>query len=184
MQKPEIPNSLEQARNVYRIYAERALQLGALDALIISIDSVVFDHRTILKCMYGCDGWNNSWVCPSAPKALMPWEAEPVLKRYSWALIVHSDNQKGSQDISFAIESQAYVDGYYFAFSMSDCIICETCAYQKGKPCVAPERARPAMQGMGIDVFATAHGLNLPIKTLRDPAGSEKQNWYSLIFFE
>ena len=176
--------NIEQARELFSGYAGQALNMGALDAIIIPVESIVFDHRTILKCMYGCSSWNNSWVCPSAPKALMPWEAEPVLSKYSWALLIHADNQKDNQDISFAIESQAYVDGYYFAFSLSDCAICETCAFRKNKPCVDPTRARPAMQGMGIDVFATARGLGLPIETLKDPGGSEKQNWYSLVFVE
>ncbi|MBN2208342.1 MAG: DUF2284 domain-containing protein [Candidatus Coatesbacteria bacterium] len=184
MPRAEKPTTIEQARKALAGYATRALQMGALDAVIISIDRVIFDHRTILKCMYGCDSWNNSWVCPSAPKALMPWEAEPLLKRYSWALLIHTNNQQDSQQISIAIESQAYIEGYYFAFSLSDCTICEACAYQSGKPCVDPTRARPAMQGMGIDVFATARGLGLPIQTLKDPEGSEKQNWYSLVLFE
>ena len=180
----ERATNVEQARNIFGSYARRAQEMGAIDALIVSINSIVFDHRTILKCMYGCDSWNKSWVCPSAPKALMPWEAEPVLRKYSWALIIHTDNQKDNQVVSFAIESQAYTDGYYLAFSLSDCKICDTCAYQEDKPCVDPVRARPAMQGMGIDVFATARGLGLPIETLKDPEGSEKQNWYSLVFFE
>ncbi len=184
MPKLDKPTSIEQARKAFAGYTKRALKMGAVDALIVSIDSIVFDHRTILKCMYGCDSWNRSWVCPSAPKALMPWEAEPLLKRYSWALIIHTNNQNDSQKISIAIESQAYTDDYYFAFSLSDCAICESCAYQNAKPCVDPARARPPMQGMGIDVFATARGLGLPIQTLKDPEGSEKQNWYSLVFFE
>jgi len=184
MAKVDKPTSLEQARKVFAGYTKRALRMGAADALIVSIDSIIFDHRTILKCMYGCDSWNRSWVCPSAPKALMPWEAEPLLRRYSWALIIHTDNQQDSQRLSFAIESLAYTDDYYFAFSLSDCAICETCAYQNAKPCVDPSRARPPMQGMGIDVFATARGLGLPIQTLKDQEGSEKQNWYSLVFLE
>ena len=147
MPKLNKPTSVEQARELFAGYVKRALRMAAADALIVPIDSIIFDHRTILKCMYGCNSWNNSWVCPSAPKALMPWDAEPLLKRYSWALIIHTNNQKDGQRISFAIESQAYTDGYYFAFSLSDCAICETCAFQKDKPCVDPTRARPSMQG-------------------------------------
>ena len=168
----------------FLLYAKEALKMGALDALILPVDRIVFDHRTILKCMYGCRSWNNSWVCPSAPKALMPWEAQRVLELYSWALLIHTRTKKAGHEVSFAIESKAYVDGYYFAFSLSDCAICEVCAYQRRQPCIDARRARPAMQAMGIDVFATVRAVGLPIETLKDPDQRQRENWYSLVFFE
>jgi len=169
----------------YRKYVERALAMpGVVDALLITADQVVFDGRTYLKCMYGCTGWNNSWVCPSAPGALKPWEAEPLLRKYKAILLIHTHDKESSHKASLAIESEAFVDGYYFAFSLSDCSLCRNgCTYPGGEPCRFPQKARPAAQGMGIDVFATARGLGLPIKTLAS-ASEEEQNWYSFVFIE
>ena len=167
----------------YRPYVEyAAAQRGVVGARLIPAAEVVFDPRTILKCMYGCTGWNNSWVCPSAPGGLRPWEAEPVFRRYRAAVLIHTHDKNASQKASLALESKAFVDGYYFAFSLSDCSLCQECTYRSGEPCRFPKQARPAAQGVGIDVFATVHRLGLPLKTL---AGEdEEQNWYSLVFIE
>ena len=163
-------------------YAVLARELGAVDAIVINIQDIVFDPRTYLKCMYGCSTWGKSWICPSAPGALKPWEAMDVLSRYKEALLIHTNDKDSSQMISFSIESKAFVDGYYFAFSMSDCGLCTECSFPDGEPCRFPNKARPAMQAMGIDVFATARGQGLPIDTLADE--SCKENWYSLVMLE
>jgi Predicted metal-binding protein len=121
-------------------------------------------------------------VCPSPLGALKPWEAEQVLSRYRYAVLIHTHDKDSSQRISFAVESRAYVDGYYFAFSMSDCGLCAECSLPEDKPCRFPGKARPAMQAMGIDVYATARKQGLPIETLADE--SQEQNWYSLVMIE
>jgi predicted metal-binding protein len=158
----------------------RAIALGADDAIIFSIDQIVFDPRTLLKCMYGCEDWGKGHTCPSSPGSLKPWEYEPILKRYKWGCIVHSTSKKISQDISFMLEREAFLAGHYFAFSMSDCAICQECAGFKGKPCVNPTRARPAFHSVGIDVFATVKIFGLPLNTLKSE--DEVQNWYSAVF--
>jgi predicted metal-binding protein len=158
----------------------RALELGADDALIFRMDQIVFDPRTLLKCMFGCEDWGKGHTCPSTPGSLKPWEYERILQRYKWGCIVHSTNKKISQDISFALEREAFLAGHYFAFSMSDCAICQECAGFKGKPCVDPSRARPAFHSVGIDVFATVKQFDLPLSTLKSE--DEEQNWYSAVF--
>ena len=154
--------------------------MGALDAVLIKSEDIVIDPRTILKCMYGCKGWDHNWTCPSVPGSLRPWEFENILKKYNVGILIHCDNKKISHKISFELESDAFVDGYYFAFSMSDCALCKTCKHPE--PCRYPEKARPALQGLGIDVYATARKQGLPIKTLKDE--EEEQNWYSLVLIE
>ena len=157
-------------------------QPGVVDARLIRGDEVVFDPRTILKCIYGCTGWNNCWVCPSAPGGLRPWEAEPIFRRYRAVILLHTLDKKASQTASFALESKAFVDGLYFAFSVSDCGLCPECSYRSGDPCRFPQKARPAAQGVGIDVFATVHRQGLPLATLPDETA--EQNWYSFVFLE
>lgn len=160
----------------------RALELGADHAVIFHIDQLVFDPRTLLKCMYGCADWGKGHTCPSKPGSLKPWEYQQILERYAWGCIVHATSKQVSQDISYTLEREAFLDGHYFAFSMSDCAICGECAGFKGRPCVAPRRARPAFHSVGIDVFATVRQFGLPLETLA--AEGEAQNWYSAVFVD
>ncbi len=163
-------------------YADMALRLGADHAVVFKIDDIVFDSRTILKCMYGCSDWGKGHTCPSRPGSLMPWEYEKIFRKYSWGIIIHSTDKKTSQEVSFEIERQAFIDGYYFAFSLSDCAICEQCSGHKGKECINPRKARPAFHSVGIDVFKTVRKFGLPIETLKEKG--QVQNWYSAVFIE
>jgi len=165
-----------------RHFVDLALKLGAEHAVVFKIEDIVFDPRTILKCMFGCSDWGKGHTCPSRPGSLKPWEYRKVFERYSWGIIVHSTSKKVSQEVSLAIEREAFLKGYYFAFSLSDCELCSECAGHRGAECVHPKKARPALQSVGIDVFKTVHRFGLPLKTLQNQ--DEEQNWYSAIFIE
>jgi predicted metal-binding protein len=165
-----------------RHYVERSLELGAEDAVPFVIEDIEFDPRTILKCAFGCGDWGKGLTCPSRANSLKPWEYEKVLRKYSWGVIIHSHDKKESQRISFAIEREAFLDGYYFAFSLSDCALCAQCAGFAGGRCAHPKEARPAFHSVGIDVFKTVRKMGLPIDTLKDK--DETPNWYSAVFIE
>jgi len=157
-----------------------ALEMRAQNAKILSTEDLVFDPRTLLKCMYGCDDWGRNWTCPSAPNALNPWEAERLLKRYKHGILIHAKDFKLAQDISFQVETQAFFDGYHFAFSMSNCVLCKTCCFPA--PCRFPLKARPPMEALGIDVFATVKKFGLPLKTLK--AKDKIPDCYALVLLE
>ncbi len=163
-------------------FVELAIKLGAEHALPFKTEQIVFDPRTILKCMFGCSDWGKGNTCPSRPGSLRPWEYQKLFQRYAWGILVHCTDKKLSQDISFEIEKQAFLKGYYFAFSLSDCAICRECQGHLGRDCANPKKARPAMQGVGIDVFKTVHAFGLPLETLKDQ--NQPQNWYSAVFIE
>ena len=163
-------------------FVELGLGLGADDVVAFGIDDIVFDPRTLLKCMFGCGDWGKGHTCPSRPGALTPWEYERIFGRYSWGVIVHSTDKKVAQEVSFAIEREAFLKGYYFAFSLSDCALCKECKGSEGLACANPKKARPAFHSVGIDVFKTAHAFGLPLETLASE--DEGQNWYSAVFVE
>jgi predicted metal-binding protein len=163
-------------------YLQKALSMGADHAVTFQTGDIVFDPRTLLKCMFGCSSWGIEHTCPSRPGALKPWEYEHILSRYQWGIIVHSTDKKLSQQVSFEIERQAFLDGYYFAFSLSDCGLCKECAAYRQAACVNPKKARPAFHSVGIDVFATVRKFGLPIETLAHQ--DDPQNWYSAVFVE
>lgn len=177
-------NPKEQLMEQARKYVEQALEMGALDAVAFGIDDIVFDDRTLLKCMYGCADWGRNHTCPSRPGSPTMEQYREMFSRYKWGVIVHCRDKALSQKISLAIEWQAFADGYYFAFSLSDCACCPGgCAAEKGQPCRFVDLARPAFHSVGIDVFSTVHRFGLPLKTLFD-ADKEEQNWYSAVFVE
>jgi predicted metal-binding protein len=165
-------------------YVKMALELGAVDAVLVTPDEIVFDGRTLLKCMFGCKQWGYEHVCPSRPGSLRPWEYEPLLRKYKFVLVIHAHDQHTTQNVSFALEREAFLDGDVMAFSMSDCSLCGTCAGHKGIPCTHMDKARPSFHSVGINVFATAHGLGLPIDTLKSKDGNEQQNWYAAVFLD
>lgn len=132
--------------------------------------------------MFGCTDWGKGNTCPSRKGSLKPWEYKEIFSKYSWGIIIHSTDKKKSQDVSFEIEKEAFLKGYYFAFSLSDCAVCKECAGCRGLDCVNPRKARPAFHSVGIDVFKTVRKFDLPIATLKDK--SESQNWYSAVFIE
>ncbi|MFP4141693.1 MAG: DUF2284 domain-containing protein, partial [Phycisphaerae bacterium] len=158
----------------------RGLEMGADHIVPFTIDQIVFDPRTILKCMFGCDDWGRGHTCPSRPNSLRPWEYEQVLRYYSWGLIVHSTRKAVAQEVSYTLEREAFLAGYPLAFSMSDCALCKECSGFVGEPCRHPKKARPAFHSVGIDVFKTVHQFDLPLMPLHDE--DDTQNWYSAVF--
>jgi predicted metal-binding protein len=163
-------------------FCKLALSLGALNARIFTRDDIVFDPRTLIKCMFGCADWGKGLTCPSRAGSLGLKEWRETLNRYDWGVIVHGDDPKLNQNISYELERQAFFAGYYFAFSMSDCKLCGTCAGNDGERCRFPKIARPAFHSVGIDIFATARRFGLPIETLEHEG--DPQNWYAAVFIE
>lgn len=161
-------------------YVRQALQMGATDALVIGQKDIVYDPRTLLKCMYGCPDWGHNHTCPSAQNVTMA-EYKEMFSRYAWAILIHTHEKHLSQKISFALEQRAYFDGYYFAFSTSDCGLCSECAAVSGENCRFRHMARPAFHSVGIDVYKTVHQLGLPLAPLKE---GDEENWYSCIFVE
>jgi len=166
----------------YGKYLALAKQMGAINAKVFDINQIAFDPRTILKCLWGCSDFGKLHTCPSAPHSLSIEEYIRIFKHYKSGIIVHCHDKKPCQQISLEIERQAYLDGYYFALSLSDCAICSECKGKQNAPCIAPKLARPAFHSIGVDVFLTANNLNLPLYPLKNT--TDQQNWFSAIFIE
>ena len=161
-------------------YINMAVKHGAVNVVAVTPDDIVFDGRTLLKCMFGCKDWGKGCTCPSRPGFLPLKELEELLRKYKSVLIIHAHDKKTTQNASIAIEKEAYLDGDSLVFSMSDCALCATCAGAVGEPCRNVMLARPAFHSVGIDVFATAKKLGLPLKALRKE--DDEQNWYAAVW--
>ena len=169
-------------KRILEPYLKLALEMGAADARVLTIDQIVFDPRTILKCMFGCGDYGHAHTCPSRPGSPTVFEYERIFRHYHYGILVHAHDKRINHDAAYEIERRAYLDGFHFAFSLSDCALCEQCAGLSGRPCVNPRKARPAFHSVGIDVFTTVHKLGLPLCPLKDK--DEEQNWYAFTFIE
>ena len=164
----------------YQPYLDLALDCGANHAILVTPQDIVFDGRTLLKCMFGCTDWGIGPTCPSRDGFLKPWEYEPLLRKYKGVLIIHAHDKRKAQEASFAVERAAFLDGDALVFSMSDCALCVECAGKSGIPCANKQMARPAFHSVGIDVFSTVKRLGLPINVLKDE--NQEQNWYAAVW--
>lgn len=161
-----------------------AMEHGIVEAVPFVLSDIAFDERTIMKCMFGCSDWGKGLTCPSRPGFPTMEQWRRMLSKYRWGIIIHAKDKYSSQKASLACEGRAFRDGYYLAFSMSDCGLCKVCAGQTGcTECRHPEKARPAFHSVGIDVFKTARGLGMTINTLPD-RNTPDQNWYSAVWVE
>ena len=163
-------------------YAKKALSMGAENAVRFSISDIVFDPRVVLKCLFGCGDFGREHTCPYQRSPLGMDEYRRIFSEYGWGIIIGCGDKATSQRVSYEIERTCFLDGYYFAFSLSDCGLCAQCAKASETDCVFPTKARPAFHGVGIDVFKTVRQLGLPIEVLKEP--DDRQHWYSAVFVE
>lgn len=158
-------------------YRQKALQFGASQAEIIPAQWVEIDERVRLKCMVPpCINYNRTAYCP--PYGPEPEFMRKALSRFNWAVLFKHDvvpvedfadinryfpdgekHQKKTMEIAAKIETLAFGDGYYFAvgFGAGSCrdTLCNSmlCQLLDSGRCRFTLKARPSMEGVGIDVF-------------------------------
>ncbi|MCX5908829.1 MAG: DUF2284 domain-containing protein, partial [Deltaproteobacteria bacterium] len=82
-----------------------------------------------------------------------------------------------------AVEAAAFKKGLRFAAGLvgGSCVLCESCVDNKSSDaCRNPFRARPPMEGVGIDVVQTAQNAGLPIHL----SSAENVCWTGLILLD
>jgi predicted metal-binding protein len=163
-------------------YRTLALESGASGAFVLPAGEVEIDERVRLKCVVPrCIRAGETPNCPPhAPELDLVRKA---LARYSWAVLVKCDvapleeylpghgatkesqrrvlsYHRASGEVVWALERQAYKDGYHLAmgFGGGSCkdYLCQglVCQVLDSGRCRFPQRARPAMEAIAIDVVA------------------------------
>lgn len=162
-------------------YINLAKEFNMLNAMIISPENIYFDIRAILKCRWGCeDFFKESIKCHSRNTTYL--ERVEMIKRYNNILIVHSHNAKELSVALLKLEKIAFLDGYYFAFAVRCCNLCQSCNIERGEPCPNPDKVRPCDQLFGIDVYKTARSLGLPCEVLKNK--DDTQNRYGFLLID
>jgi predicted metal-binding protein len=137
-----------------------------INALLIKPRDLFFDIRALLKCRWGCeDYFKNSIKCHVRDTTYQ--ERVEMINKYNHILLAHSHNAHELSKAVLEIERTAFLDGYYFAFALRACNLCEVCIVKKGHECPTPLKVRPCDQSFGIDVYKTVRNLGLPVRSCK-----------------
>ena len=129
----------------------------------VEADAVVAAEWVRMKCSFGCDEAGVRKTCP--PNLPPVTVTQRLLSEYRHGVLLEVGPIVGGEnsdpesrrlnDAALALERDLFLAGHHKAWMMGagPCDLCESCA--KGKECPTPEKARPSMEGCGIDVFAT-----------------------------
>ena len=171
----EIPE--EKLRQDLDHFRQRAVEFGASMAEVIPANWVRIDERVRLKCAIPlCPYYGKTINCPPHGPSLELMRK--ALTRYSRAILfaldvipveIFSDRSKERQaaadwvrkglEIVSRIETLAFGNGYYLAmgFGQASCkkALCgqKRCLLLDGLNCPYPLKARPSMEGVGMDVY-------------------------------
>ena len=139
---------------------------GVIDARIIFPPDVETAPWVRLKCQFGCGGYGQCLVCP--PFTPTPQEMRKVLDSYKRAILIHFKPEAKVKTIIADLERDIFLRGAWKAFGLGagPCYLCKKCPVDE-EQCRHPERARPAMEACGIDVFSTVKKAGFPIEVVR-----------------
>ncbi|HEX3030616.1 MAG TPA: DUF2284 domain-containing protein, partial [Bacillota bacterium] len=164
---------------------QEIVDYGATRARLMDANQVVIDPRVRLKCQVPvCDSYSFNLQCP--PNCLTVAEFTTYLARFSRVILVQLEGEllppdqpegrplelervyKPANDLHQLInraESRAFTLGFRFAagFIGGCCKLCPECVGPGGK-CRHPFRARPSMEAVGVDVYATSAQAGIPIR--------------------
>jgi len=149
-----------------------AKENGAILARSISIDTVVVDERVYYKCLYGCPSYDSSKMCP--PNTPLPRDFERALRKYEWGVLVKTRPHE-INEIVVEVERKAFLLGHYLALGLrgGPCMLCDECT-DPDEPCRHPDKARPSMEALGIDVFATLRNARISAELKK----SSEDEWF------
>jgi len=149
-------------------WREVALTLGFSKAELLPADKIMTGRWTREKCRFGCGAYGKNRMCP--PAGIDHATMTQMLAEYRWALVV-AGTPPGREfhERLLALEKKAFLAGFHkaLAFGAGPCPVCERCPDDGG--CRHPDRARPSMEGSGIDVYATANRAGIRIAPVPVP---------------
>ena len=149
-----------------------AKQKGAVLARRIAVEKVVVDERVYYKCLYGCPSYDSSKMCP--PNTPLPQDFERALRKFRFGVLVKTRPHE-INEIVVEVERKAFLLGHYLALGLrgGPCMLCDECT-DLDEPCRHPEKARPSMEALGIDVFATLKNAGIPAELKK----SSEDEWF------
>jgi predicted metal-binding protein len=119
------------------------------------------------KCRYGCATYGKNLQCP--PHGMEFRDTREMLDSYTWTLVL--EGMPPGYDFHeklLQLEKKAFLTGFHKAFVLGagPCPVCSKCP-EDGN-CRHPDKARPSMEGSGIDVYETARNAGIPLKPVTE----------------
>jgi predicted metal-binding protein len=161
-------------------FIERAVALGAKRAVVVRTRDIFTAPWVRMKCRYGCGCWGSSLCCP--PNTPTPAETREVLDSYGRAVLFEAGRGE-PKELAVKLEREVFLAGYYKAFGLGagPCRLCPSgCAADEG--CRHPEKARPAMEACGIDVYATVRAAGFEIEVVR--SRDDEQHYFGAVLVD
>ena len=160
-------------------FSTRACELGAAEAKVVDPGSIATAPWVRLKCQFGCGGYNSSLCCP--PHSPTPEQTRRAIDCYQRAILIHCKPGVDVKELVATLEREVFLAGYYKALALGcgPCRLCEKCGFDG---CIHPDRARPAMEAYGIDVFTTARANGFPIQVVTDRLCD--QDYYGVVLVD
>jgi len=157
-------------------WVARAVELGADAAQVIRPDQIVVAEWVRLKCQYGCGEYGLRLTCP--PYSPPPEVTRQVLRHYRQALVLRvegtgleeEDRQRRRlAEVVANLERELFLAGHHRVWAMGagPCPFCEECDLTG--PCRLPRKARPSMEGCGVDVYTTVRQAGWEIEVVQTP---------------
>jgi predicted metal-binding protein len=153
---------------------------------------IVISHWVRMKCRFGCEDFGHRVACP--PNLPSIPECEKFFSEFDKAVLFHfereledpEDRHEWTREIDerlFAIEREIFLSGYHKAFVIyvDPCDYCGDCVPDK-RDCKHPRKARPSLEGLGVDVFATVRKCGYEIEVLSDYY--QRMNRYGMLLIE
>jgi predicted metal-binding protein len=165
---------------------------GYADFKWVKPENIVVSQWVRMKCMFGCSDYGKNASCP--PNVPSVAECRRFFDEYGEAVIFHfpktvdkpEDRHAWSRKVNqglLELEREVFLSGYRKAFMlfMDNCQICSKCRGERVE-CKDPKSARPSVESMAVDVFATVRQYGYPIEVLADY--SQQMNRYALLMIE
>ena len=154
---------------------------NVIDARIISPSDVETAAWVRLKCQFGCEGYGLSLVCP--PYTPTAQQMREVLDSYHRVILIHFTPKARIKPTIVELERDFFLRGAWkvFGIGAGSCSLCKECNLEQ-QVCRNSDRARPAMEACGIDVFTTVKKVGFPIEVVRTK--SQCPNYYGLVLID
>lgn len=167
-------------------------KMGYSDFRWVEPKEIVVAQWVRMKCMFGCDSYGKNASCPpnvpSIPDCRAFFDTYKIgaMLHFSALLPNHDDIQEWAKEINkglVGLEREVFVAGHHKAFVLfvERCRFCRDCTNTRGA-CKNKKLARPSIEAMGVDVFATVAKYGFPIKVL--PSNKHEIDKYALLLIE
>lgn len=146
-------------------YVDWVKEQGAEDAKLIDTSTIVVESWVRLKCLYGCTRSGGTYSCPPYNN-ISPEDMKKVVSEYKVAILVKIDRWSKVYKLIYDLERKLFLAGYPKVFGLvaGACALCKECALKTKEPCRIPEKVRPALESVGVNVFETVKNNGYDIK--------------------